>query len=93
MFIRTFGNDERLELVLLRCTQHAPCDLALDRVSADQPEDKHRLRLPDRMCPILRPQVHFFLWVLRSSIVSALNTSIETTTHNPGRRTQLYLPR
>ena len=49
------SDDQRLELPLLRCALQ---DLTLDRVLAHEPEDEHRLCLPDLMRTILCLQTH-----------------------------------
>ena len=51
---RTFGNDERLQLALLR---RALQDLRLDRVCAQQAKDQHRPRLPYPVRTVLRLEV------------------------------------
>ena len=61
---RTFSDNQRLELTLLRCALQ---DLALDRVPAHEPEDEHGLGLPDPMRSILRLQIH--LRVLMNVII------------------------
>jgi hypothetical protein len=60
---RTLRDNQRLQLPLLRRPLH---DLLLDRVRAHEPEDKHRLRLPDTVRAVLRLRVH--LWVLCASV-------------------------
>ena len=57
----TFGDDERLELPLVRGALH---DLRLDGVLADNAEDEHGACLPDAVRAVLRLQVH--LRVLRA---------------------------
>jgi hypothetical protein len=55
----TFGDDERFKLSFLIRLLH---DLRLDGVCSDEPEDQHRLGLPDSVSAILSLGVH--LWVL-----------------------------
>jgi len=61
---QTFGDDQCLELALLRCALH---DARLDRVSRDQAEDQHGLGLADAVRAVLRLHIH--LGVLPSQYI------------------------